>query len=195
MKRFPADGILGEEFGTHNPDAARRWIIDPIDGTAVFARGVPLWGTLVAVIEGDDILAGAIYCPAVNELVCAAPGTGCWWNGSRTKVSDTADLSEAYVLTTDTRFIQSGEKLPRLHRLVASARPAADGEIVMDTARRDRARRHNDRSLMSHWDAAALVPVIEEAGGFHGLEGTADCTRRGCGRDQCALATEVRRFS
>ncbi len=166
MKRFPADGILGEEFGIHNADAARRWIIDPIDGTAVFARGVPLWGTLVAVIEGGDVLAGAIYCPAVAELVCAAPSSGCWWNGSTTKVSETADLSHAYVLTTDTRFIQSADKLPRLHRLVAGAKACRGwgdcyGYLLVATGRAD----VMVDPLMSHWDAAALIPVIEEAGG------------------------------
>ena len=79
--RFPADGILGEEMAEHNPGAERRWIVDPIDGTTSFIRGVPLWGTLVAVARGEQVLAGAIFCPAVDELVCAAIGVGCWWNG------------------------------------------------------------------------------------------------------------------
>src|SRR5437868_12054482 len=59
--RFPDDGVLGEEHGLTRPDAARRWIVDPIDGTKTFVRGVPLWGTLVAVAVGDDVLAGAAY--------------------------------------------------------------------------------------------------------------------------------------
>src|SRR5687767_13994071 len=71
--RFPGDGILGEELGATRPDARRRWILDPIDGTKSFVAGVPLWGTLVAVAEGEKILAGAAYFPAVGELVAAAP--------------------------------------------------------------------------------------------------------------------------
>src|SRR5687767_11783302 len=68
-ERFPEDGILGEELGKSRPDARRSWILDPIDGTKSFIAGVPLWGTLVAVAEGEDILAGAAYFPAVGELV------------------------------------------------------------------------------------------------------------------------------
>src|SRR5437868_1479930 len=64
-ERFPDDGVLGEEHGLTAPNAARRWIVDPIDGTRTFVRGVPLWGTLVAVASGDDVLAGAAYYPAV----------------------------------------------------------------------------------------------------------------------------------
>jgi len=75
-RRFPADGILGEEFGLARPDAPRRWIMDPIDGTASFVRGVPLWGTLVAVAEGENVLAGVAYFPfARSEIVAAAAGT------------------------------------------------------------------------------------------------------------------------
>ncbi|HZJ53946.1 MAG TPA: inositol monophosphatase family protein, partial [Myxococcaceae bacterium] len=60
-KHFPQDGILGEELGTTRPDARRRWILDPIDGTKTFIRRVPLWGTLVALAEGENVLAGAAY--------------------------------------------------------------------------------------------------------------------------------------
>jgi len=58
-RRFPSDGILGEEFGSHNVDARRRWIVDPIDGTKAFIRGVPFWGSLVAVVENETVIAGA----------------------------------------------------------------------------------------------------------------------------------------
>ena len=82
-ERFPRDGVLGEELGSDRPEARRRWIVDPIDGTKSFVRGVPLWGTLVAVAEGEEVLAGAAFFPAVDELVAAAPGEGCWHNGAR----------------------------------------------------------------------------------------------------------------
>src|SRR5690349_14469468 len=72
-ERFPEDGVLGEELGEHLPGARRRWILDPIDGTRTFVRGAPLWGTLVALAEGEEILAGAAYFPAVGELLVAAP--------------------------------------------------------------------------------------------------------------------------
>src|SRR5712692_4050524 len=99
--RFPEDGILGEEHGVHLPNAKRRWILDPIDGTKTFVRGVPLWGTLVAVAQGEEILAGAAYFPAVSEALVAAPGHGCWWSGARCSVSTISDLRSATVLVTD----------------------------------------------------------------------------------------------
>ena len=86
-ERFPADDVLGEEFGPTGSGARRRWIIDPIDGTKSFVAGVPLWGTLIAVAEGEEVLAGAINCAASRELVSAARGQGAWHNGSRCRVS------------------------------------------------------------------------------------------------------------
>ena len=67
-------------------------------------RGVPLWGTLVALAEGENVLAGAAYFPAVDEMVVAAQGAGCLWNGRPARVSGVSRLSEALVLTTDARI-------------------------------------------------------------------------------------------
>ena len=89
-RRFPEDGIVGEEFPSVRPGAASRWIIDPIDGTYTFLQGVPLWGTLVALAEGEIVIAGAAYFPALDEIVVAARGEGCWWNGSPARVSTVA---------------------------------------------------------------------------------------------------------
>jgi histidinol-phosphatase len=100
-RRFPADGIVGEELGVVRPAATRRWFVDPIDGTKSFVRGVPLWGTLIAVAEGEAVLAGAIYCAAAGELVAAATGRGAWWNGVRCSVSQEARLEHATVLATE----------------------------------------------------------------------------------------------
>src|SRR4029434_3723234 len=93
--RFPDDGILGEELPVTNPGAPRRWIIDPIDGTYSFLQTVPLWGTLVALAEGDSVIAGAAYFPALDEIIFAAPGEGCWWNGSRAHASTVERLADA----------------------------------------------------------------------------------------------------
>ena len=100
-RNFPADGIVGEELGTVRPDAARRWFIDPIDGTKSFVRGVPLWGTLIAVADGDAVRAGAIHCAAAGELVAGAQGQGSWLNGVRCHVSTVSRLDRATVLATE----------------------------------------------------------------------------------------------
>jgi len=164
--RFPQDGVLGEELGEERPGAARRWVIDPIDGTKSFVRGTPLWGSLVALCEGDRVLAGAAYFPAVDELLAAAPGAGCWWNGSRCRVSSVSTLADATVLTTDERFPDRPERAAGWRSLAAAAsisRTWGDcfGYLLVATGR---AEVMCDGTL-SVWDAAALQPIIEEAGG------------------------------
>jgi histidinol-phosphatase len=164
--RFPDDGILGEELGEERPGARRRWVIDPIDGTKSFVRGTPLWGSLVALCEGTRVLAGAAYFPAVDELVAAAPGAGCWWNGSRCRVSEVDTLAQATVLTTDERFSERPEWQAgwrALSTAAAVSRTWGDcfGYLLVATGRAE----VMCDPVMSPWDAAALQPIIEEAGG------------------------------
>lgn len=165
-ERFPLDGILGEEFGETRPDARRRWILDPVDGTKSFVRGAPLWGTLVAVAEGDTVLAGCAYFPAVGELVCAAPGEGCWWNDRRASVSPVATLSAATVLATDERMHGDAAKVEGWRRLAGASEVArtwgdAYGYLLVATGRAE----VMVDPIMNPWDAAAVLPIITEAGG------------------------------
>jgi histidinol phosphatase-like enzyme (inositol monophosphatase family) len=163
---YPDDGILGEEFGLERPDAPRRWVLDPIDGTKSFIHGVPLWGTLVAVVEGERVLAGAIYAPPTNELVAAAVGEGAWFNGVRTYASSTPDLRTATLLTTDDRFPGRPVRKARWEQLASQARLVRTwgdcyGYLLLATGRADIM--VDDR--MNPWDAAAVQVVVEEAGG------------------------------
>jgi histidinol phosphatase-like enzyme (inositol monophosphatase family) len=165
-ERFPLDGILGEEMGEERPGAPRRWIIDPIDGTKSFVRGAPLWGSLVALCEGERVLAGAAYFPAVDELVAAAPGAGCWWNGSRCRVSEVGSLGDATVLTTDERFQERPDRRAgweALSQAASVSRSWGDcfGYLLVATGRAE----VMVDAIMSPWDAAALQPIIVEAGG------------------------------
>jgi histidinol-phosphatase len=163
---FANDGILGEEFGEERPGARRRWVIDPIDGTKSFVRGTPLWGSLVALCEGEAVLAGAAYFPAVDELIAAAPGAGCWWNGSRCVVSSVASLGQATVLTTDERFREQPARRAGWDRLASSAAVSRSwgdcfGYLLVATGRAEAM----CDPIMSPWDSAALHPIIREAGG------------------------------
>ena len=165
-RRFPEDGILGEEDGETRSGAARRWIVDPIDGTKSFVRGVPLWGTLVGVADGTSIVAGAAYFPAVGEMLAAAPGYGCWWNGAQCRVSAVASLRNATVLTTDDRFPADEERREGWRALASQAavsRTWGDcfGYLLVATGRAE----VMVDNRMNPWDAAALVPIISEAGG------------------------------
>jgi histidinol phosphatase-like enzyme (inositol monophosphatase family) len=165
--RFPEDGILGEEFGWTRPDAARRWLIDPIDGTKTFVRGVPLWGTLVAVLEGERVVAGAAYFPALGEIVAASRQGGCWWNGVECSVSRIATLEAATVITTDERFTAEParrERWTRLAERAALSRSWGDcyGYLLVATGRAE----VMVDPVLSPWDAAAVMAIVEEAGGI-----------------------------
>ncbi len=192
-ERFPADGILGEEFGVLRPEAARRWIIDPIDGTKAFVRGIPFWGTLVAVMEGETVIAGATNFPALGESLVAAPGEGCWWNGSRCSVSAVNNLADATVLTTDAAFAGQPMKLEAWHGLAALAgtsRTWGDcvGYLLVATGRAE----VMVDPVVSAWDIAALMPAIVEAGGvFTDWEGRSICGTSGIATN-AVLADAVR---
>lgn len=191
-KVYPDDTIVGEELGTDGT-GARRWLIDPIDGTRSFVRGVPMWGSLIAVEEDGEVIAGAINCPATGDFLVAARGEGCWHNGVRASVSRVDTISRATILGTDQRFVRNPERSPRwtaLANSVATARTWGDcyGYVLVATGRAELM--VDDR--MGPWDVAALIPVIEEAGGvFTDWRG-----RRGIGPDAVAsnalLAREFR---
>jgi histidinol phosphatase-like enzyme (inositol monophosphatase family) len=191
---FPDDGILGEEFGRTRPAAARQWLIDPVDGTRAFVKGVPLWGTLVAVVEGERVLAGAAEYPAAGQRIAAARGEGCWWNGARCRVSGVATLAEATVLATDAAFQRTPERGRLWHALAARAGTARTwgdcfGYLMVATGR---AELMTDGTL-SPWDAAALQVVVEEAGGvFTDWQGRATSFGDGAIASNAVLARELR---
>jgi histidinol-phosphatase len=176
-KRFPDDGILGEEYGDTRPNARRRWIIDPIDGTKAFIRGVPFWGTLIAVLENETVIAGAASFPALKETLVASSGEGCWWNGSRCSVSSVIDLSSAAVLASDAAFTNHPEKLERWLALGARAEMSRTwgdcvGYLLVATGRAE----VMVDPIVSAWDIAALMPAVIEAGGvFTDWEGKTKC--------------------
>jgi len=165
-ERFPSDGILGEEFGNIRPDARRRWIIDPIDGTRSFISGVPLWGTLIAVAEDDSVLAGCAHFPAVEETVAAALGEGCFWNGTSCSVSTRNTIDRSTVLITDDRFPNRVDRASAWNALAEQAEVARTwgdcyGYLLVATGRAEVML----DDVVAPWDSAALYPIITEAGG------------------------------
>lgn len=186
--RFPHDAIRGEEHGG-SESGERTWYVDPIDGTKAFVRGVPLWGTLIAVAEGPELLASAMYFPAMKDMVVAARGEGAWHNAKRCHVSHISRLAEATVLTTEAKPGLMG--LARIQSRAAVSRTWGDcyGYLLVATGR---AEVMIDPTL-EDWDSAALLPIIEEAGGtFTDIRGT----RTGFGKSAVAtnreLAAEVK---
>ncbi len=192
--RYPRHGILGEELGETRPEASLRWIVDPIDGTRSFVRGVPLYGVLLALEEDGDAVLGVIHFPALGESVYAARGVGCFWDGRRALVSSVDRLEDALVLTTDARLDPGDEAWAgawrRLAGRAATARTWGDcyGHALVATGR---AEAMLDPVLAS-WDAAALRPIVEEAGGvFMDRTGAATHTGGSGISTNAALAREI----
>lgn len=193
---FPDDAVLGEEFGERAGTSGRTWVLDPIDGTKSFVRGVPLWGSLVALVEGERVLAGAASFPAVDEWIAAAPGAGCWWNGQRARVNDCATLAGATVLITDERTFRSSSQLEGWRTLIgeaAIARTWGDcyGYLLVATGRAE----VMVDPIVNPWDAACFQPIIEEAGGvFTDLHGVPTAFGGSAIASNAALAATVRDY-
>jgi len=168
---FPGDAILGEELPDHPGKSGFRWILDPIDGTKSFIHGVPLYGTLVAVEHEGASVVGVDLIPALDECVYAAVGKGAWYvRGNepprRAHVSRCTRLAESLFLTSEVRsFDQIGRRdaYDRLQSAARLTRTWGDcyAYLLVATGRAEVA----VDPLMNIWDAAALVPILEEAGG------------------------------
>jgi histidinol phosphatase-like enzyme (inositol monophosphatase family) len=165
-ERFPDDAVIGEEGGESAGTTGRRWIIDPIDGTYSFVHGVPFYGVLLGVeIDGEPSV-GVINMPALGEIVYAAKGLGCFWNGEPARVSQTERLEDALLLSTDFGSCARygfGAAADELQRGAAMRRTWGDcyGYVLVATGRADVML----DPAMNVWDCAALLPVVEEAGG------------------------------
>ena len=165
-ERFPDDGILGEEEGELAGRSARRWIVDPIDGTFAFVHGVALYGVLIALEIEGEMCVGVVNIPALGEIVSAAKGCGCFLNGQSTRVSTTAKLDEALLLCTD--FVAAdkygfGAPMKELQHGAKVSRTWGDcyGYVLVATGRADVML----DPIMNLWDCAPLLPIMEEAGG------------------------------
>jgi histidinol phosphatase-like enzyme (inositol monophosphatase family) len=163
---FPDDGILGEEEGEKIGTTGRRWILDPVDGTYSFVHGVPLYGVLIGLEIAERAELGVVNLPAVEEIVYAARGLGCFWNGKQARVSDTGSLADALLLATDFGTCEQhgfGPAAAALSRQVDARRTWGDayGHTLVATGRADIML----DPVMNVWDCAALAPIVEEAGG------------------------------
>jgi len=168
---FPEDGILGEEFPERPGTSGFRWILDPIDGTKSFIHGVPLYGTLIGLEYEAEPVAGVILIPALEECVYGAKGQGAWYQQGHSprqpaKVSSCPRLAEALVVTSEiANFDAIGrwEVFQRLNREARLLRTWGDcyGYLMVATGRAEVA----IDPIMNLWDAAALLPILQEAGG------------------------------
>jgi histidinol-phosphatase len=174
-ERYPHHGVLGEEYGDTPGRSPRRWILDPLDGTAWFTIGAPLFGTLIALADEDEPFLGVISFPVLGETVYAVRGMGCWFqvageSATRVQALPPAPLAEAvasasgaHATEIDPHQGRPAWKLPALIRGVRKFKFCAD---CFQHALVARGRLHLALdTVMAPWDIAALVPCVEEAGG------------------------------
>ena len=164
--RYPSHSILGEEEGETRPGASFRCIIDPIDGTKTFVRGVPMYAVLVGLERAGEMVVGAVNIPALGELLHAAKGEGCSWNGRRARVSSVASLSDSLLLCTDALSMDQQGRGADFRRMADAAKLQrswgdAYGYVLVATGRAEVML----DPIVSVWDLAALLPVVTEAGG------------------------------
>lgn len=164
--RYPGHSILGEEEGETRPGASFRWILDPIDGTKTFVRGVPFYAVLVGLERAGEPVVGAINIPATGELLHAAQGQGCSYNGRCARVSPVAQLRDALLVCTDVESMAKYGRGAAYRRMVAATKLQrtwgdAYGYVLVATGRAEVML----DAITSPWDAAALLPVVTEAGG------------------------------
>jgi histidinol phosphatase-like enzyme (inositol monophosphatase family) len=170
--QFPSHSILGEEEGESQGASSYRWIIDPIDGTQSFIRGVPIYTVLLALEYEGLPQVGVVHVPPLKETVSAASGIGAFHNGTPCQVSSTTSLAEAWVQVTD--YADLTRRRPEFvkHLLLKSyscrAWGDAYGYLLVATGRVD----VMIDPIMNIWDIAPLKPIITEAGGvFTDLDG------------------------
>jgi myo-inositol-1(or 4)-monophosphatase len=170
-KLFPTHGIVGEEFGVKSGSSALRWILDPVDGTRAFVAGLPTWGTLIALYEGETPILGVMHQPFTGELFFGNPH-GAWLerHGHRQalRVKPPTPLANAMAGTTAPELYK-GDKQAAFQRLRAAAKQVRYGGDCYFFAMV--AAGHLDMSLDPNtqiYDVAALIPIIRGAGGHVG---------------------------
>jgi histidinol-phosphatase len=165
-RNFPDHGFYGEETGQESLDAEYVWIIDPIDGTREFTRGLPFFTTLIALMKNEEIILGVSSSPVLDQLLYAELGGGTWLNGKQVHVSERSNLKESFILGSAYKYLSrtnTFESMARLAEVVQGTRNVggfpgyhwvasgqAEAMIEVDTF---------------IYDVAAFVPIIREAGG------------------------------
>ncbi len=172
-KKFPGHGFYGEEFGDNSAGKDFRWIIDPIDGTRNFTRGIPFWGTLCGLEHQGEMVAGIMALPALKKTYYASKKHGAFCNGKRIKVSKLAELEKSTVVFGGLSYFV-GTKYERafLDIVKSSYHDRGFGDCFGYTFVAEGQAEAMLDPIVSPWDVAAIKPIIEEADGvFTDFEG------------------------
>jgi histidinol-phosphatase len=163
------DGLVGEEFGSDKGSSGRYWVIDPIDGTKNFMRGVPTWATLIALVQVDasgneEVVVGIASAPALARRWAAAKGHGATVNEKKISVSKVSLLSDASISYSD--FVGWGDRLEPFQKMLAGAwRTRGIGDFWSHMLVAEGAVDVAIEPSLALWDMAALDIIVREAGG------------------------------
>ena len=165
MKNFPEHGIIGEEFASHNEDAEYKWILDPLDGTVSFICGAISFGTLIGLLKNGEPILGVINHPVLNEFLIG-DNYSSELNGTKVQVRNCESLSNAVLLITDYPNIEKYQDISKFHELIKKVKYVRGwgdcyGYYLVATGFAD----IKLDPIMNLWDTAALIPVINGAGG------------------------------
>ncbi len=171
---FPDYGFLGEEFGEQPGNTSARWIIDPIDGTKNYIRGIPFFATLIALEEDGEVTAGVMYAPALDDLLYAQKGQGAFANGKQVRVSEVVQLHDAMLIHGGLNDLKARPCWQSFLRLVdATARQRGFGDALGHSLVAKGLAEVALEPEIKPWDVAATKILITEAGGrFSDFAGT-----------------------
>jgi histidinol-phosphatase len=176
---FPDDGFLGEEHGEKPGASGFRWIIDPIDGTRNFVRGIPIWATLVALEYRGEPIVGVVFAPALGNLYRALRGDGAYRDDRPIHVSDVSDLGQAIVFYSSLSwFIKAGRQEAFLQLALRTQRQRGFGDFYGFVL----VAQGSGELMIEHgvhvWDVAGMRVLVEEAGGrYSDWDGHPDINR------------------
>lgn len=163
-KQFPDHGIIGEEYGSENPEAEFTWILDPVDGTRSFAAGSPLFGTLICLRHNDIPIWGAIHISAIGKLYIGN-NTFCWCNDQPLVVPNPPPLEKCFLVTTDPKSPGQYHSQAGWDRLLAATDQYRSwGDCFGYTLLVSGGAHIMADPILNLWDIAALIPVLNGAG-------------------------------
>ena len=193
---FPADGLLGEEGAAREGSSGRRWIIDPIDGTRSFVRGIPTWGVMLALEADGEVVVGACNLPALGEIYSAAKGLGAYCNGARIHCSQAKTPRQAMLCVTGLDKVARRSWGDRLLPWITQFWSVRSMGGCLDAMCVASGRAEVWITLEAkEWDLAALKIIGEEAGArFFNLDGKASIYGGNCVITVPSLEAELRRF-
>jgi histidinol-phosphatase len=176
---FPGDGFLGEEYGDTPGTTGYRWVLDPIDGTRSFVRGIPLWGVLVGLEYKGELIAGVVEAPPLRQTFRALRGDGAFRNDRPIRVSDEGELKKSLLFYSSLSwFLKAGREAEFLELVRRTDRQRGYGDFYGFVLVAQGAGEIMVEHGVHVWDVAAIRPIIEEAGGrFSDWDGRPDIYR------------------